>query len=70
MNVKDLYFDVLCENEDIDIIYKIVLAIKKMALISVSFHWFRLNAIHGSLYPVKIQEEDFSFSMTPIWSTN
>jgi len=38
MNVKDLYFDVLCENEDIDIIDKIVLAIKKMASISVSFH--------------------------------
>ena len=29
MNVKDLYFDVLCENEDKDIIDKIVLAIKK-----------------------------------------
>lgn len=36
MNVKDLYFDVLCENEDIDIIDKIVLAIKKMALISTN----------------------------------
>ena len=29
MNVKDLYFGVLCENEDKDIIDKIVLAIKK-----------------------------------------
>ena len=29
MNVKDLYFDVLCENEDKDIIDKIVFAIKK-----------------------------------------